>query len=130
LTVGRVAGHEEAVRLDPAVVDPEQDLGILGIVHRVIQPGHRARRVAKRRMGGDVGDALAVDPHLAPVAQALQVLIAGVDGALPGRARGHEETSRFVRTRIISAPDATPRPPCRQTFVLAAAADADGRSLP
>jgi hypothetical protein len=51
------------------------------IVQSIIETGNRARAVAKRRMRGDVLDALAVDIDLAAIAQAFKVL-----GAREGRA--------------------------------------------
>ena len=49
----------------------------LGVVQRVVQPRDRSRRVTECGMLGDVADLLAVDPDLAPVAKALEVLLAG-----------------------------------------------------
>jgi len=39
-----------------------------GVVQRVVELRDRARSVAERRVGGDVGNALAIDVDLAPVA--------------------------------------------------------------
>ena len=57
---------------------------LLGIVQRIVEPRDRARRVAERRMRGDVVDALAVDIDLASVAQAFEVFRAGERAALAG----------------------------------------------
>ncbi len=43
------------------------------VVQRVVEPGDHPRGVAKRRMGGDVLDALAVDIDFAPVAQLFKI---------------------------------------------------------
>ena len=48
-----------------------------GIVQRVVQPRDHAHRVPERRMRRHVLDALAVNPDLAAVAQALEILVAG-----------------------------------------------------
>src|SRR5262245_35495480 len=61
-----------------------QGLLALRVVQRVIEPGYGARSVAKRRMDRHVLDALAIDPHLAPVAQAFEILGAGKGAALVG----------------------------------------------
>src|SRR5580693_7916546 len=54
------------------------------VVQRVVEQRHRARRVAERRMLGDVLDPLAIDVDLAAVAQRFQELRAG-HRALPCR---------------------------------------------
>ena len=55
-----------------------------GVMQRVVQPRDRAHRITKRRMRGDVGDALAVDIDFAAVAQALHVFGAGIGAAVVG----------------------------------------------
>src|SRR5262249_14476876 len=47
------------------------------LVERVVEPRHHSGGVAKAGVGRDIRDALAVDPDLAPVAQALQELRPG-----------------------------------------------------
>ena len=47
---------------------------MLRVVQGIVQAGDHPGRVAKGRVGGDILDALAVEPDLAAVAQALQVL--------------------------------------------------------
>src|SRR5580704_18012507 len=84
-------------------------------MERVIEPRDRSRRVAERRMGGDVLDALPIDIDFAAIAQAFQVLCAG-EGA-PFGADGvlafdpvHESlldaialdpTNRFICSQIV-----------------------------
>ena len=43
------------------------------LVLQVVEPGEGGNHVAKRRVLGDIGDPLAVQPDFAPVAQALDV---------------------------------------------------------
>jgi hypothetical protein len=50
---------------------------LLFIVERVVEPGDASRRIAERRMDGDVLNPLAIDVDLAAVLQAFQVLPAG-----------------------------------------------------
>src|SRR6266566_2014455 len=45
-------------------------------VKGIVQPRNHARRIAKGRMGGDIFDALAIDPDFTAVAQAFEVLVA------------------------------------------------------
>ncbi|MNN39402.1 hypothetical protein D3C81_1534370 [compost metagenome] len=45
------------------------------IMQRLVHPGNHARHIAKGRMLGDIAHALAVDPHFAPIVQALQELL-------------------------------------------------------
>ena len=52
-------------------------------MQRVVELGDGAARVAERRMGGHVVDALAVDVDLAAVPQAFQILGAGERPLLP-----------------------------------------------
>src|SRR5262249_18544453 len=47
-----------------------------GVVERVIELRDGARSVTERRMGGDVGNALAIDVNLATVPQAFEVFLA------------------------------------------------------
>jgi hypothetical protein len=44
-------------------------------MQRVVEPRDHPRGVAERRMGRDILDALAVDVDLAPVAQAVEILL-------------------------------------------------------
>ena len=67
------------------VVADERVTGVR-VVHGVIECGHRASRIAKGRMGGDVVDAFAVDLHLAAVAQGLEIALPGEQAI---RHRGH-----------------------------------------
>ena len=46
-------------------------------VQRIVQLAHRGRRVAERRVGGDILDAFAVDVDLTAILQAFQVLFTG-----------------------------------------------------
>src|SRR5580704_5506655 len=48
------------------------------LMQRVIQPSQHASRVAERRMFRDALDAFAVDPHLAPIIEAVEEFLAGV----------------------------------------------------
>src|SRR5207249_10675034 len=48
------------------------------VVQRIVKPRKHPGAVLKRRMGRDVLDALAVDPDLAAVVEALEKLLAGV----------------------------------------------------
>src|SRR5580700_7255124 len=74
---GRVRGHEETMRTYAVAVLGRHQLAGVRIVQRVVQPGDGARRVSERGMLGDVLNPFAVDPDLAAVAQALEVLLAG-----------------------------------------------------
>ena len=49
---------------------PAQRVLHVRLVQRVVHLRDGGRRIAKRRMGGDVFDALAVDVNLTPVLQA------------------------------------------------------------
>ena len=53
-------------------------------MQRVIEPRDRADRIAERRVRGDVGDALAVEIHVAAVTQAFHILRAGERAASVG----------------------------------------------
>src|SRR6267154_6838875 len=55
-----------------------------GIMQRVVEPRDRARRIAEGRMGGDVGDPLALNIDFAAVAQALEIFLAGERPILAG----------------------------------------------
>src|SRR5262249_58247079 len=46
------------------------------VVQRVVELRNGARRVAERRVGGHIGDTLAIDVYLATIAQALKVFLA------------------------------------------------------
>ena len=61
-----------------------QHVLVLGIVQRVVKPRDRARRIAERRMRGDVFHPLAIDVDLAPVAQGFEILLAGERPVLAG----------------------------------------------
>ena len=90
------------------------------VVQRVVQAGEHPGAVLERRVRGDVLHPLAVDPHLPPVVEALEELLAGVRerrrllrggsrrggagplrGLRPGRGR-HVHTSPMRRAIIIS----------------------------
>ena len=76
----------------------------LRVVQRVVEPRHHPRGVAERRMRRDVLDALAVDVDLAPVAQRVEVFVAGLrrgDLGLPDRLRPGGE--RFAVVRAATA---------------------------
>src|SRR5271169_3826805 len=47
-------------------------------MQRVVEPRHHPRRIAERRVLGDVFDALAVDPYLSAVVEAVEKFLAGV----------------------------------------------------
>jgi len=48
------------------------------VVQRVVEPSQHAHRIAEGRMGGHILDALAIDPDLAPVPQALDIFLPGI----------------------------------------------------
>src|SRR5215831_9593006 len=62
---------------EPVSVGATRNVSGFGIVQGIIETGNRARAVAKRRVRGDVLDALAIDIDLAAVPQAFEVLGAG-----------------------------------------------------
>ncbi len=77
-----------------------------GVVQRVIELRDGAGGVAERRMGGDIGNALAIDVDLATVAQAFEVFLAGerpvggadeILGFGPTRRRVHWALRRVLR---------------------------------
>ncbi len=83
------AGHQlsDRTRRDKIPVGEPSPFGRAGqqiflfrmiTMQRVVEPGDHPRRVAERRVIGDVFDALAVDPHLSPVVQAVQKFLAGI----------------------------------------------------
>src|SRR5262245_4740172 len=74
-----------------------QDRLAFGIVERVVQPRDHARGVSKRGMRRDVLDALAVDPDFTPVAQALEVLLAGEGPRPRGKRHVACPSSSFAR---------------------------------
>jgi hypothetical protein len=77
LLLDRVRGAEEAVReASPFGRDGENVLA-LRVVQRVVHARDHPCRVAERRMVGDLLDALAVDPDLAVILEAREVLVAG-----------------------------------------------------
>jgi hypothetical protein len=84
--LGAVRGGEEAVGVAVAagVGRRGQDGRPRRVVQGVVQPGDHRGRIAERRMRGHILDPFAVEVDLAPVAQALDVLLAG---QRPGRAR-------------------------------------------
>src|SRR5271165_2329213 len=57
-----------------------QQVFLLGVVamQRVVEPGHHPRGVAESGMLGDVFDALAIDPDLPAVIEAVEKLLAGI----------------------------------------------------
>ena len=79
-----------------------QRVAPLRIMQRIVQPGDRADGIAESRMGGDVGDTLAIDIDLASVAQALDVFRPGVGPALVGDDvfRTHAVSPWFVQASI------------------------------
>src|SRR5215469_12529116 len=48
------------------------------LVQRVVETGDHSRGVAEGRMRGDVLDPLTINPHLAPVIEAVEELLAGI----------------------------------------------------
>src|SRR5262245_21158276 len=100
------------------------------VVQRVIKPRDAARSVAECRMGGDVGNAVAVDVNLAAIAQAFKVFLTGerpVGGAHvilslgPTRRRAHGYPPRSVAALTLllgarasrrTSTRATPVPGC------------------
>src|SRR5207248_6051339 len=65
-----------------------EDVLALGIVQRVVEPRQHARGIAKRGVRRDVFYALAVNPDLASVAQAFEILLTGVWRCHPGVSMG------------------------------------------
>ena len=57
-------------------------------MQRVVEPRHHPRGIAEGGMLGDVLDALAVDPHLSAVVEAVEKFLAGV-----GKVRRHVKVS-------------------------------------
>ena len=49
----------------------------LRVVQGIVQAGDHPGRIAERRVRRDICDALTVEPDFAPIAQALQVFLAG-----------------------------------------------------
>jgi hypothetical protein len=58
-------------------VNSQQQICLLRIVQRVIEPGDGASRIAKCRMRCDVLDQLSVKVDLAAVAKAFEILLTG-----------------------------------------------------
>jgi hypothetical protein len=77
--LARAGGLEEAVRVaaGAGVRGRCQDVLGAGIVQRIIELGDRDRRIAERRVLGDILYALAVNVDLAAVAQRLEELLPG-----------------------------------------------------
>ena len=71
------------------------------VVQRVVQPRDGAHRVTESGVGGDVGDALAVDIDFAAVAQALHVFRAGIRA---GRCRRSRARAAWSFSRCHAAP--------------------------
>jgi hypothetical protein len=92
--VAGVRGHGDALRR---------------VMQGVVQTRQHARRVAKRRMRGDILDALAVDPDLAPVAQAVQILGAGVGAHLIGHDRLLLSLWSFLQSNAGATRNSPPR---------------------
>ena len=75
---GVARGLEEFVRVAAAAgVGLGSTACLALIVQSIVQAGQHPDGVAEGRMGGDVLDPFAVDPDLAPVAQALDVFLRG-----------------------------------------------------